>query len=93
MGTIAAGGLAIWVRPFPFLTFPIAFALWFMSMDLSPLVFGKTEYTWDEHKWVSVMFGLAILLASYLADLGTASAGLCVLGLSRGCSRSGAGSR
>jgi hypothetical protein len=69
VGTIAAGGLAIWVRPFPFLTFPIAFALWFMSMDLTPLVFGKTEYTWDERKWVSVMFGLAILLASYLADL------------------------
>src|SRR5262249_31396734 len=35
----------------------------------TPLVFGKTEYTWDERKWVSVMFGLAILLASYLADL------------------------
>ena len=44
LGTIAAGGLAIWLRPFPFLTFPIAFALWFMSMDLTPILFGKTEY-------------------------------------------------
>jgi len=69
VGTIAAGALAVWRRPFAFLTFPIAFALWFMSMDLTPLVFGKNEYSWDERKWLSVLFGLAILLASYLADL------------------------
>lgn len=69
VGTIAAGALAIWHRPFPFLTFPIAFALWFMSMDLTPMIFGKTEFTWDERKWVSMMFGLAMLLAAYLADL------------------------
>src|SRR5918995_557343 len=39
VATIAAGVLAIHRRPFPFLTFPIAFALWFMSMDLTPLLF------------------------------------------------------
>jgi hypothetical protein len=69
--TIAAGSLAIWRRPFPFLTFPIAFALWFMSMDLTPMLFGKNEYSWDERKWVSAMFGLAMLLAAYLWDLRT----------------------
>jgi hypothetical protein len=70
-GTIVAGALAVWRRPFPFLTFPIAFALWFMSMDLTPLVFGKSEFSWDERKWISVMFGLAMLLAAYLWDLRT----------------------
>src|SRR5262245_57612330 len=69
--TIAAGAVAIWRRPFPFLTFPIAFALWFMSMDLTPLVFGKNEYSWDERKWISMMFGMAMLLAAYLWDLRT----------------------
>jgi hypothetical protein len=69
IGTIAAGGLAIALRPFPFLTAPIAFALWFMSMDLTPLVFGKNEFTWGEREWVSMWFGLAMLLAAYLADL------------------------
>jgi hypothetical protein len=69
--TVAAGSLAIWRRPFPFLTFPIAFALWFMSMDLTPMIFGKDEYSWDERKWVSAMFGLAMLLAAYLWDLRT----------------------
>lgn len=69
VGTIAAGALAIWYRPFPFLTFPIAFALWFMSMDLTPILFGKTEYTWQEREWVSVWFGLAMMLAAYWGDL------------------------
>jgi hypothetical protein len=69
VGTIAAGVLAIWFRPFPFLTFPITFALWFMSMDLTPMIFGRNAYSWDERRWVSVLFGLAILLAAYLVDL------------------------
>ena len=69
--TVIAGALAIWKRPFPFLTFPIAFALWFMSMDLTPMLFGKDEYSWDERKWVSMMFGMAMLLAAYLWDLRT----------------------
>ena len=69
VATIAAGVLAIQRRPFPFLTFPIAFALWFMSMDLTPLLFGKDDYSWDERKWVSMWFGLAMMLAAYWADL------------------------
>jgi hypothetical protein len=69
LATVVAGCVLIWYRPFPFLTFPIAFALWFMSMDLTPMIFGKTEYSWDERKWVSMMFGLAMLLTAYLADL------------------------
>ncbi|MGB2712599.1 MAG: hypothetical protein WBC51_00355 [Vicinamibacterales bacterium] len=69
VGTVAAGALAIWWRPFPFLTFPIAFALWFMSMDLTPIIFGKYEYTWKEREWVSVWFGLAMMLGAYWGDL------------------------
>jgi len=69
IGTVVAGAAAISLRPFPFLTFPIAFALWFMSMDLTPIIFGKNEYTWDERKWVSLWFGLAMMLAAYFWDL------------------------
>jgi len=66
--TIAAGLVAIRLRRFPFLVAPIAFALWFMSMDLAPIVYGQA-LTWDQRKWVSLWFGLAVLLASYFADL------------------------
>jgi hypothetical protein len=71
VATVAAGAVALWLRPFPFLTFPVAFALWFMSMDLTPIVFGKTEYSWDERKLVSLLFGLALILVAYFCDLRT----------------------
>ena len=69
LATIGVGTAAIVHRPFPFLTAPIAFALWFMSMDLTPLVFGESAYDWESRKWVSMWFGLAMLLAAYWVDL------------------------
>jgi tetratricopeptide (TPR) repeat protein len=54
-----------------FLTAPIAFTLWYMSMDLTPLLFGRPEFTWNERLWVSVCFGLLMLLASFLVDCRT----------------------
>lgn len=67
--TIAVGAAALLYRTFPFLAMPITVALWFMSMDLTPLLFGKNEFSWAEREWVSVWFGLAMLLASYWIDL------------------------
>jgi hypothetical protein len=67
--TIGIGTVALLSRAFPFLMMPITFALWFMSMDLTPLLFGRSEFTWEEREWVSVWFGLAMLLASYWIDL------------------------
>ena len=69
LATVGIGTAAIVARPFPFLTAPIAFALWFMSMDLTPLVFGASEYTWESRKWVSMWFGLVMLLVAYGVDL------------------------
>jgi hypothetical protein len=66
--TIAAGLVAIRLRRFPFLMAPVAVALWFMSMDLAPLVYGAA-LTWRQRDWVSLWFGLGVLLASYFADL------------------------
>jgi hypothetical protein len=71
LGTILAGLLALRTRRFPFLTAPIAFSLWYMSMDLAPLLYGTQDLTLtsQERSWVSVWFGLAVILVSYLADL------------------------
>jgi hypothetical protein len=68
LGTIVAGLVAMRFRRFPFLTAPIAFSLWYMSMDLTPLIYGSriSEYA---REWVSLWFGLAMLLATYLVDL------------------------
>lgn len=69
VGTIAAALLALRFFKFPFLTFPMAFSLWYISMDVTPLIFGKTDFTWDERKLVSVIFGVVMIAATYLADL------------------------
>ena len=68
VGTILAGVVALRFIRFPFLTAPIAFSLWYMSMDLTPLLFGQPDFTWKQRLWVSLWFGLAVLLVSYIID-------------------------
>ncbi len=66
--TILAGLVALRFVPFPFLTFPIAFSFWYMSMDLTPLLFGKTSFSWEDHLWVSLCAGLLMLIVSFVLD-------------------------
>ena len=68
VGTVLAGLIALKSIRFPFLTFPVAFSLWYMSMDLTPLLFGKNDFTWHERLWVSLCFGLLVLLVAYAID-------------------------
>lgn len=69
LGTVLAGTVALRYRRFPFLTAPIAVALWYFSMDLAPLLFGAPSAAWDEREWVSVWFGLVMLVGAYAVDL------------------------
>src|SRR3989475_6350235 len=68
VGTILAGLGVLWFGRFRFLTFPVAFALWFMSMDLTPLIYGRLDFTWNQRVWVSLWFGLAFLVLAFLVD-------------------------
>jgi hypothetical protein len=68
IATIIAAVVALRYYQFPFITFPLAFTLWFMSMDLTPLLFGKTEYTFEEARLVSCIFGFLMLVLSYIID-------------------------
>jgi len=65
--TVIAAVIALRFFPFPFLTAPAAYALWYMSMDATELLF-KTQWTWQEKCEVSIAFGLAMLIVSYLLD-------------------------
>ncbi|WP_317105114.1 DUF2157 domain-containing protein [Chroococcidiopsis sp. SAG 2025] len=71
LGTIIAGLIALKFVRFPFLTAPIAFSLYFMSMDLTPLLFGKNEFSWAQRLLVSLWFGIACIVVAYLVDLRT----------------------
>jgi Predicted membrane protein (DUF2157) len=66
--TVAAGLVALRFYRFPFLTAPVAFALWFMSMDLTPLVYGSSYYEAQGYQTVSLVFGLVVLVGAYLVD-------------------------
>jgi hypothetical protein len=65
---IVAAVIALWRYPYPFIVLIIAFALWFMSMDITPWIVGRTEFTWDERRLVSLWFGLAVLVVAYIVD-------------------------
>ncbi len=69
LATIAAGVVALHFWRFPFLIAPIAFALWFMSMDLTPWVFGEGWDSWDQRRIVSLWFGLAMLVVAWAVDV------------------------
>jgi hypothetical protein len=68
IAAIVAGLIALRYYRFPFIVMIIAFALWFMSMDLTPWIFGRAEFTWDERREVSVWFGLAVLIVAWAID-------------------------
>lgn len=68
VGTVGAGLVALRFFRFPYLTAPVAFALWFMSMDLTPLLYGSSYYEAQGYQVVSLVFGLVMLAGAYLVD-------------------------
>lgn len=68
LATVLAGIVALRLRRFPFLTAPIAVALWYLSMDLTPLLTGAVGFSWEDRRWVSLWFGLAMLVGAYVID-------------------------
>jgi hypothetical protein len=68
VAAIAAAVIALRRYPFPFIVMIIAFALWFLSMDLTPWMVGRDEFTWEERQAVSVWFGLGVLVVAWFVD-------------------------
>ena len=60
IATIATGIFSLRYSRIPFAMAPIAFTLWFMSMDITPIIAG-TDYNGDVRKQVSIVFGLVML--------------------------------
>jgi len=68
VGTVAAGFVALRFFRFPFLAAPSAFALLFMSMDLTLLIYGSHYYEAQGYQVVSLVFGLVVLAGAYVVD-------------------------
>jgi hypothetical protein len=69
VATIVAGIVALRFYPFPFIVAVIAVALWFMSMDLAPWLFGTAELSWAGRRAVSIWFGLAVIVGAWIVDV------------------------
>ena len=67
--TVVTGLIFLRFWRFPFLTAPIAFALWFMSMDLVALLGDHHDMDWRQKQIVSAVFGGVMILVAYLIDL------------------------
>ena len=68
VATILAAAVALRFYRFPFIVLLIAFAAWFMSMDLAPWFAGQAYADWETQRRVSVWVGLAMLAIAYGAD-------------------------
>jgi hypothetical protein len=68
-GTLAVAVVLLWRYRFPFMLMPVAVTLWYMSMDLAPLLFGNDWRDWEIRKLVSLWFGLAMVLVAFWVDL------------------------
>jgi hypothetical protein len=68
IAAIVAAVIALRFYPFPFIVVIIGVALWFMSMDLTPWVFGHSHFSWEERLTVSLWFGLGVLVVAWIVD-------------------------
>ncbi len=66
VATIVVGLIIFKFIKFPFIIAPIAFALWFLSMDIVPILFQDEYFSWTERKYVSLIFGIISILIGYV---------------------------
>jgi hypothetical protein len=71
LSTLAAGIILLWRYRAPFLVMPVAVTLWYISMDLTPFLFGREDASWELRRYVSMWFGLVIVLMAFLVDIRT----------------------
>jgi hypothetical protein len=69
LATLASGAAMLWRYRLPFLVMPIGVTLWYMSMDLTPFLFGDTYLMWELRKFVSLGFGLLVALLAFWVDI------------------------
>jgi hypothetical protein len=67
LGTILSASLALRFFKFPFLTAPLFFSLYLLSIDVTPFFFG-TGSEWTNVRWMSLLFGLVMMILAFLTD-------------------------
>ena len=65
--TVLIAAIALRLARFPFITAPAAYALWYLSMDATALIFG-THWTFKQECRISIAFGLLMMIVAYFLD-------------------------
>lgn len=65
LATIAVAAIVLRFVRFGFLTAPIAFSFWFLSMDAAAWYLGQHNFNWTVRQWVSVLVGLLTMLIGF----------------------------
>jgi hypothetical protein len=68
-GTLAVAAILLWRYRFPFMLMPVSVTLWYMSMDLGPLLVGSDWQDWDIRKLISLYFGILFVGLAFWADI------------------------
>lgn len=69
LATLAAGAAVLWRWQLPFSVMPVAVTLWYLTMDLVPLLAGQPDVDWQLRKLVSLYTGLAIIGLAFWVDI------------------------
>lgn len=69
LATLAAGAAVLWRWRLPFTVMPVAVTLWYLTMDLAPLLAGQPDVDWTLRKLVSLYAGLALIGLAFWVDL------------------------
>jgi hypothetical protein len=68
LATMAAALSALLYVRFGFLTAPLAFSLWFFSMDIAAWILGQETLDWNAKAWISVAVGAVTIVFGYALD-------------------------
>jgi hypothetical protein len=71
--TLIGAAIALWRYRLPFLVMPVAVTLWYMSMDLVPMLLGGDSHSFFSElgRFISLWFGLLMTLLAFWVDLRT----------------------
>ena len=69
LGTLAVGTIIAWRYKYPFLIMPLAVTLWYLSMDLAPMLAGGDRPEYEFRALVSMYFGLLIVFLAFWVDV------------------------
>lgn len=69
LATLAIAAIMVWRYRMPFLVMPLAVTLWYMSMDLTPFLFGQADANWKLRQLMSVWFGIVMCLFALWVDI------------------------